>query len=209
MKKFLIIAAIAAMAVSCGSSREEVSREDAAISVIMSRKSVRSFTGEALSDKQLETILKAAMAAPTEGNVQPWEFVVLKDSTTVNKLFGEGHHAQMYKDAGAIIIVCGHTTVMRRPKGQADAEEQLMENDFWALDCSTATENLLLASEAMGLGAVWMSAYPIEGKMLPLKEALELPEDVLPLAIVPVGYPSGDNEAKDKWKPEKIHFDKW
>ncbi len=208
-RKLPIILIAILMAVACKAPVETVSPGDAALSVILSRKSVRTFSGEKLTAAQIETLLKAAMAAPTDGNVQPWEFVVLQDSTVVNALFGKGHHAQMYKDAGAVIVVCGHTTVLRKPKGQPDAEEQLMPNRSWFLDCSAATENLLLAAEAMGLGAVWMSAYPIEGKMAGIQEGLRLPEDVLPLSVVPVGYPAGDEAPKDKWKPEKIHFDRW
>ncbi len=209
MRQLLPILFSAVLLMACNAPVETVSSEDAALSVIMSRKSVRSFTGEKLTRMQIETLLKAAMAAPTEGNVQPWEFVVIQDTSMVDNLFGKGHHAQMYKDAGAVIVVCGHTTAFRKPKGQPDAKEQWTSNQFWSLDCSAATENLLLAAEAMGLGAVWMTAYPVEGKMADIRKGLQLPEDIQPLSIVPVGYPSGQNEAKDKWKPEKIHFDRW
>jgi len=210
MKRILPLILLVALLASCKApSENSATTQDAAISVIMSRKSVRSFTGEKLSEAQIETLLRAAMAAPTDGNIQPWEFVVVKDTSTVNSLFAVGHHAQMYKDAGTIIVVCGHTTALRKPKGQPDAEEQLVQNQSWYLDCSAATENLLLAAEAMGLGAVWISSFPNERKMAELKEGLNLPQDVLPLSIVPVGYPSGENEVKDKWKPEKIHYDRW
>jgi len=175
----------------------------------MNRKSVRTFSGEKLSDGQIETLLRAAMAAPTEGNVQPWSFIVLSDPGKVAEVFGDDHHADIYMKAGAVIIVCGDTTVTRPPKGKPDAAPETLPSQFWFEDCGAATENLLLAAEATGLGAVWMSSYPVKRKMQPLVERLGIPDGVLPFAIVPVGYPAGDEQPKDKWNPEKVHYNLW
>jgi nitroreductase len=84
-----------------------------------------------------------------------------------------------------------------------------MENGFWFEDCAAATENLLLAAEALGLGAVWTACYPMPDRMDPTIAALGLPDNVKPFAIVPVGFPAGDDQPKDKWKPENVHYDKW
>ena len=139
-------------------------------------------------------------------NYQPWEFVVVNDKDKIAAVFGKGHHAQMYSNAGAVVLVCGKTTMMRKPRGQENAPEEEVPNMFWYEDCGAATENLLLAAEAQGLGAVWISCYPVEGKINAMREAFAIPENIMPYAIVPIGYPAGEDQPKDKWKPEKIHY---
>ena len=209
MRKLLLAMLLTLLAASCAQTSAPVSEGDAALSVIMNRRSVRTFSGEKLSQDQIEVLLKAAMAAPTDGNVQPWEFVVVTDKDVVEAVFGQGHRADMYRNAGAVIIVCGHTTRLQIPRGEPDAAPVETPNGSWYEDCSCAAENLLLAAEAQGLGAVWMSAYPNEQKMTGIVEYFHLPTDVLPLAIIPVGYPAGDEQPKDKWAPEKVHYNKW
>ena len=175
----------------------------------MSRTSIRAFTGEAVSRENIETILKAGMAAPSAMNVQPWRFVVLTDQERIAELFGQGPRSGMFTTAGAVIVVCGQTTSMRKPFGQPDAPESEQPNLFWFEDCSAAAENILLAVHSLGLGAVWTAGYPAEERIAPLAEALGLPENVKPLCIIPVGVPAEDPAPKDKWKPENIHWEKW
>ncbi len=206
---FIAAAMLIGLTASCGNSNAPVSEGEAALSVIMNRKSVRTFSGEKLSQEQIDVLLKAAMAAPTAGNVQPWELLVITDESVVEDVFGEGRRADMYKSAGAVIVVCGHSMQMRVPRGEPDAAPQEVPNGYWYEDCSCAAENLLLAAEAQGLGAVWMSAYPDERKMAGIIEYFHLPENILPLAIIPVGYPAGDEQPKDKWNPEKVHYNQW
>ncbi|MBQ9184697.1 MAG: nitroreductase family protein [Bacteroidales bacterium] len=204
--KIGLMAVVALMSVACCSNQESVNPGNAAIANIMNRKSVRSFTGEEVTPAQLEVVLKAAMAAPTAMNYQPWEFVVVNDKDKIAEVFGGGHHGEMYTNAGAVVVVCGNTVMMRKPRGQENAPEEEVPNQFWYEDCGAATENLLLAVEAQGLGAVWISCYPIEGKIAAMREAFALPENIMPFAIVPIGHPAGDDQPKDKWKPEKIHY---
>ena len=176
---------------------------------IMTRTSVRSFTGEPVSREQLETILKAGMAAPTAMNSQPWRFVVLTEKDHIAEVFGKGRMGKVYTSAGAVIVVCGETTSMRKPFGQPDAPETEQPNMFWYEDCSAAAENILLAAHALGLGAVWTAGYPAEDRVKPISEALGLPANVKPLCIIPVGVPTEVPAPKDKWKPENIHWEKW
>ena len=161
---------------------------------IFARKSVRTYTDQPVSPEQVETILKAAMAAPTGMNVQPWRFVVVRNQEVKEKLAGRN---TMIAKAPVVIVVCGQAIRGGR------------ENQNWTADCAAATENLLLAAEAIGLGAVWTACYPYADRMNPTIEALGLPEDVKPYCIVPVGYPGGNDKPKDKWKPENIHYEKW
>ncbi len=173
---------------------------------IFARKSVRTYTEEAVSDAQVETLLRAAMAAPTGINLQPWRFVVVTDQAVKEALAGRN---RMILSAPVVIVVCGDTVWNHRPFNEPDGEEISEPNRNWTADCAAATENLLLAAEAMGLGAVWTACYPYEERMSVTIETLGLPENVLPYCIVPVGHPGGDEQPKDKWKPENIHYNRW
>ena len=207
MNRFLFCTlAVVMTALSCAQAPAQ-SASDAALSVIMNRKSVRSFTGEALTDAQLETILKAAMAAPTAMNAQPWSFLVVTGDAKAS--IPGADRGDAIKTAGAVVIVCGETTLQRIPRDNPDAAPVTVPNQFWSQDCSAAAENLLLAVEALDLGAVWLSCYPNEGKCAAVKTAFGLPENVEPLCIVPIGVPAGEDQPKDKWKPEKIHYNAW
>lgn len=207
MKKVVVfVAVIATMILSGCKSRESA---PSALDVIMSRTSIRSFTGDPVSKEQLETILKAGMAAPTAMNSQPWRFVVVTDKEKIASVFGSGFRGEMFTNAGAVIVVCGQTTMMRKPFGQPDAPETEVQNMFWYEDCSAAAENILLAVKALGLGAVWTAGYPAEERIAPIAEALGIPSGIVPLCIIPVGVPAEDPAPKDKWKPENIHWEQW
>ena len=211
MKKIFVFVAMAAGLVLGGCKSQECAQpaEPSALEVIMARTSIRSFTGEAVSREQLETILKAGMAAPSAMNVQPWRFVVVTDKEKIAQVFGSGFRGEMFTQAGAVIVVCGQTTMMRKPFGQPDAPETEVPNMFWFEDCSAAAQNILLAAKALGLGAVWTAGYPAEERIAPIAQALEIPAGVVPLCIIPVGVSAEDPEPKDKWKPENIHWEKW
>jgi nitroreductase len=207
MKKTLIFVAMTAALLLGGCKSQESA--PSALDVIMSRTSIRSFTGEAVSAEQLETILKAGMAAPTAMNKQPWRFVVVTDKDKIAKVFASGFRGEMFTQAGAVIVVCGETTMMMKPFGQPDAPETEVPNMFWFEDCSAAAENILLAAKALGLGAVWTAGYPAEERITPIAEALGIPAGVVPLCIIPVGVPAEDPAPKDKWNPDFIHWNQW
>ena len=204
--KFFLLFSLLVAAAACAPKQKEAA-EPSALDVIFSRKSVRSYTDQAVTDEQIETLLRAAMAAPTGMNVQPWRFVVVRDQAVKDALAGP--RGGMIAQAPVVIVVCGETTMMRKPWGQPDAEPVEAENPFWYEDCAAATENLLVAAEAIGLGAVWTACYPMPDRMEPTIAALGLPDNVKPFAVVPVGYPAGDDQPKDKWKPENVHYDRW
>ena len=175
---------------------QEQPGSQAVLDNIHARKSVRSYTDEPVTPEQVETLLRAAMAAPSGKNVQPWRFVVVTRPETKKKL-AVGFNKMIAK-APVVIVVCGKTT--NRLGGT---------NNNWTADCAAATENLLLAAESLGLGAVWTACYPYDDRMQPAIEALGLPDDVTPYCIVPVGHPAGDNKPKNKWNPDHIHYEKW
>ena len=209
MKRIGFIAVVfAALLTGC---KQQPAQEPApsALDASMTRTSIRSYTGDPVSQEQLETILKAGMAAPTAMNGQPWRFVVVTDKETINNVFASGFRGEMFTQAGAVIVVCGQSTQMRKPFGQPDAPETEQPNMFWYEDCSAAAENILLAAHALGLGAVWTAGYPAQERIAPIAEALGIPANVIPLCIIPVGVPAENPEPKDKWNPDNIHWNKW
>lgn len=207
MKRIVFFATLLATLLVSGCKSQD--SKQAALDVIMSRTSIRNFTGEAVSREQLETILKAGMAAPSAMNVQPWRFVVVTDKEKIAEVFGNGPRSEAFTTAGAVIVVCGETTMMMKPFGQPDAPETEQPNKFWFEDCSAAAQNILLAAKALGLGAVWTAGYPAIERIAPIAAALGIPSKVIPLCIIPVGVPADDPAPKDKWKPENIHWEKW
>ena len=170
-----------------------------AISTIMNRKSVRSYTGEAVPKEKIDILLKAGMAAPTAMDKRPWEFIVVTDRDVLKKLADALPYAKMTAKAGAAIIVAGDT---KRQFGGEDSS-------IWIMDCSAASENILLAAEAQGLGAVWTALYPSKENVKAVTRILGIPKHVIPLNLIPVGIPGGSPKAKDKFDPARIHRDKW
>ena len=207
MKRFFVLTALLAALAFPSCQNHECA--PAAMDVLLTRTSIRSFTGDPVSQEQLETLLKAGMAAPSAMNVQPWRFVVVRDKDQMAEVFGNGPRSGMFTTAGAVIVVCGQTSFMSKPFGQPDAPETLQPNIFWYEDCSAAAENILLAAHALGLGAVWTAGYPAEERTAPIAAALGLPDDVKILCVIPVGVPAENPAPKDKWNPDNIHWDKW
>lgn len=165
-----------------------------ALEVIHNRKSVRHFTNQPVSKQQIETILRAGMAAPTAVNRQPWVFYVVTERKTLDALGEQLPYAKMLFEAQAAIVVCG----------DMEKAGNLKDKDYWVQDCSAATENILLAVESIGLGAVWTASYPYDDRTKAVIKELNLPQKHVPLNVIPIGYPTGEDVPKDKWKPENI-----
>lgn len=168
------------------------------IKTILERKSVRSFENKFISKDKLELILKAGMAAPSARNLQPWAFIVVTDRDIMNTLADRLPYAKMLYEATAAIVVCGI------PEKSGDSPE-----GYWVQDCSAATQNILLAIESMGLGAVWTGVYPRSERIDVVRDVLSIPQNVFPLNVIPIGYPKGENRPKDKFKPENIRWNNW
>ena len=163
---------------------------------IMTRTSVRSYLDKPVEDSKIDTLLHAAMAAPTAMNTQPWHFVVIKDRATLDKIAEVTPNARMAAEAPLAIVVCGNMT-----NEHADVVRM-----FWAQDLSAATENLLLQAHAMGLGAVWTGTYPDQQRCDAVSSLLSLPDNLIPLCTVVIGYPKGEQTPKDKWNPDNVTY---
>ncbi len=180
--------------------------ENEALEVIYTRRSIRSFTGQAIPRESLVKILKAGMAAPSARNIQPWAFVVVTERGLLDSLCERLPYAKMLDKAGAAIIVCG---IPGKDAAYGGQYKDAIGGKYWVMDCSAAAENILLACHAMGLGAVWTAAYPNEDRMAVVKDIIGLPEDVIPLAVIPIGVPKDKGKVIDKFKEANIHWERW
>ncbi len=182
-------------------SKSKVDPREAVIENIMTRSSVRAYTDQAVSHADIDVMLKAGMAAPTGGNKQPWEFVVINDRAILDQIPNYIGAAKMAAKAPLAIAVCG-VPAKSFPGTKAA---------YWVQDCSAATENILLAAHAIGLGAVWCGAYPEDesNRTANISKLLQLPSGVIPLNIIVIGHPSGEPMPKDKWDPAKVHYNKF
>jgi nitroreductase len=169
------------------------------ISIIHQRKSVRSYTKSSVSRESLSELVKAGMAAPSAGNKQPWVFIVVDDRNILDALGVGLPYAKMLKQAPAAIVVCGD--LHKAYTG--------WEQSFWVQDCSAAAENILLAAEAMGFGAVWTGIYPAKDRDSLVRKILNLPGHIIPLNIIPIGHPMGIEKQKNKWNKENLIWNAW
>jgi len=177
----------------------DMSSHPTTIDIIMQRKSVRKYLDKKIQEETLETIVKAGMAAPTAANKQPWSFVVVTERETLDKLADKLPYTKMLYKAPAAIVVCGV------PEWGLPGEE----NEYWIQDCSAASENILLAAESLKLGAVWTGAYPMKDREKAIREILGIPDKIVPLNVIALGYPTGVEKPKNKFKKERIHREKW
>ncbi|MBN1397520.1 MAG: nitroreductase family protein [Bacteroidetes bacterium] len=168
------------------------------LTVIQNRKSVRNYTGEPVTETQIEVLLKAAMAAPSAVNCQPWAFVVVTERKTLDKLADVLPYAKMLYKAGAAVIVCAIPE---------KAHKKMKE--YAIIDSTLASGNILLAAEAIGLGAIWTAAYPYPDRMEPVRSILNIPPEVIPLNVIPIGRPTGEDKPKKKFNPKVIHTERW
>ena len=169
-----------------------------AFSVIHGRKSVRNFTGASVGRADLERIIRAGMAAPSAVNIQPWSFVAVAERKTLDDLAAGLPHARMLTRAGAAVVVC------TEPERAYEKSREMA-----VIDASLAGENILLAVEALGLGGVWTAAYPYADRMNHVRTELGIPEEVIPLNVIAIGIPAGRDKPKDKYRAEKIHWERW
>lgn len=188
-----IIISFSFMACNLSDKTGRSENENPALANIFARKSVRKYLNKEVEDEKITTLLKAGMAAPSGKNMRPWEFVVVKERAALDSMAAALPYAKMLVNAPVAIVVCGDLT----------------RSSYWYLDCSAAAQNILLAAESLGLGAVWTAAYPYEDRMDVVRKYTELPGNILPLCVIPVGYPTGMESPKDKFDEKKIHYEKY
>ncbi len=163
---------------------------------LFTRRSIRKYKHKDVSDDIVKQIVKAGMNAPSAGNQQPWHFIIIKDREILDEIPEIHPYSKMIKDAPVAICICGDRT-------------QEKHKDYWVQDCSAATLNILLAIESVGLGGVWLGVYPREERVAGIKKLLNIPEHIVPLSIVPIGYPDEQKDKNDKYDETIVHYNKW
>lgn len=169
------------------------------LDMIFTRKSIRQYTQEQISPEIVETLLRAAMAAPNTINNRDWAFVVVQERELLDRIAdNQSGNGNMLRQAPLAIIVCG------------DLERAHTKyRDFWIQDCSAATENILLAANALGLGAVWLGTYPVEAHYQGIQRLFDLPEYIIPLSVISIGYPAETPDIRYRFEPDRIHYNHW
>ncbi len=168
-----------------------------AMEAILTRRSIRDYTRESISPEIIQGLLQAAMSAPSSKGSRPWHFLVIDDRKTLNRIPLYFPYAFMVRRAPAAIIVCGD-------------EAQSAYGLYWTFDCCAATENILLAARAYGLGAVWCGAYLAETPQeVNFQTWLGIPKSIIPFSIVPIGYPAEDKPQSDSFDSSRIHRNRW
>lgn len=164
------------------------------IETIFARRSIREYTSKPVSEKNIERLLEAAMAAPSASNRKPWHFVVVTDRHILDRLAKVHPYGKMLFEAPLCIAVCGDKNISPR---------------YWVQDCSAAAENLLLAATALGLGAVWLGVHPRESRVDPIRKALKIPENIVPLNLISVGHPAEEKDPRTQYDKLRVHREQW
>ncbi|GAB4302495.1 MAG: nitroreductase family protein [Marinilabiliales bacterium] len=166
------------------------------LKAIFERRSIRKYKSTPVEEEKINMLLKAGMYAPSARNQQPWHFIVIDDRKILNDLATIHPYAKMLLEAPLAILVCSDDT-LEETKG------------YQAVDCSAATQNILLAAHDLGLGSVWLGVYPREQRMNDIKNLFALPKHIHPISLIAIGYPDETKEVPDRFHPERIHINKW
>jgi nitroreductase len=166
------------------------------LTAIATRRSIRQFTDEPVTPEQLETLMRAAMSAPSAGNQQPWRFVIARDEATRAKLAVATQYSSPVGRAPIGIVVLADTRENKHP-------------GYWVQDCSAAVENLLLAAHTMGLGGVWIGVHPHPEREQAVREIVEAPEGFSALCMIAIGHPASPGPEVDRYHAEWVRDERW
>jgi len=166
------------------------------LEAILTRRSIRKYKKQTIPKETLQKLFQAACHAPSAGNQQPWQFVLLDDRKLLNVIHTFHPSAKMLVEADCALLVCGDLD-LEKFKG------------YWMIDCAAATQNILLAAHSLGLGGCWLGLYPREGRVTGMKKLLQLPSRIIPFALIALGYPAEKKPKEDRYKPTRIHHNKW
>jgi nitroreductase len=166
------------------------------LDALMSRRSIRHYTDEPVTDEQVDVLLKAAMAAPSAGNQQPWRFIVVRDRERLQRMSEATPYSGMLARAPLGIIVAGDTRDEKHP-------------GYWVQDCSAAVQNLLVAAQAIGLGAVWIGVHPNAEREDNVRAISDVPEGIVPLAMISIGHPAEEKPPSERFREDFVHKERW
>jgi nitroreductase len=166
---------------------------DERLGIIFSRRSIRAYTDEAVSESDIKSLLEAGMAAPSASNRKPWHFVVVMDKAALQTLADTHPFGKMLRHAALAIAVCGDPAI----------------SDWWVQDCSAATENILVAAAGLGLGAVWLGCHGRPEREQAVRDVLGIPNQIGVLSLLSIGNPAEHKEARTQYDPAKVHTKHW
>ncbi len=166
------------------------------MNTIFTRRSIRKYTNEPVREKDLMRIIKAGMNAPSAGNEQPWYFVIINDRDKLKAIADFHPYAQMAREATVAILVCGDPRLEKH-------------KEMWIQDCSAATQNMLLEITDIGLGGVWVGIFPREKRMEGIRDLLNIPSNIIPFSLIPLGYPAENKMPNDKFLQDRIRVNSW
>jgi nitroreductase len=166
------------------------------LEAIFTRRSIRKFTGEPVSEEDLQTILRAGSYAPSAHNLQPWRFIVVRNAEKLQAIADNHRYAKMLPGAGCCIVVGGDKTVQSK-------------TGFLVEDCSAAIQNMLLAAHGLGLGTVWCGLYPVPKLTKVVKTILNLPPEIVPVGLFALGHKVEDRQVGERFDPSKVHYEGW
>jgi len=163
---------------------------------ILSRRSIRKYTKEIVPPNIIKEILEASMSAPSAGNEQPWQYIIINDRRILDEIPKIHPYSAMLNEASVAILVCCDMKLLKY-------------NDFWVQDLSAATENILIAVQDKGLGAVWLGVYPIEERLKGFQKMFDMPEDIIPFSLIPIGFPAEQKPKENRYNVSRVHYNKW
>ena len=166
------------------------------LDAILSRRSIRKYDSQPVAIDEIEDLIRYAMYAPSAVNTQPWHFIIIDDKNVLEEIMKFHPHAGMLAHAAAAVLICGDENLAHTPA-------------YWPVDCSAATQNFLLAAHGKGLGAVWLGIYPREERIKAMKTLIDLPAHVHPFSLISLGHTSDTKKIPERFKPERIHRNKW
>ncbi|MBE0539139.1 MAG: nitroreductase family protein [Ignavibacterium sp.] len=163
---------------------------------LLNRRSIRKYNDQKISKENINKILEAAMYAPSAMNLQPWQFIVIDDKFVLTETITSIPYAEMLKQSAAAILVCGDSNIEK--------------NESWLLqNCSAVIQNILLSALGLGIGSCWIGIHGMSDIVKNIKHQFKLPDNIIPVALISLGYPDETVTAEERFKTEKIHYNKW
>ena len=163
---------------------------------LITRRSIRAFKPDPIDREQVDEIIRAGMYAPSAVNCQPWHFIVIDDRSLMDRIMQIHPYAGMLAEARYAVLICGDQNLEHGP-------------GYWVVDCGAATQNMLLAAHAKGVGSVWLGLHPREKRKEGIRELFELPGHIQPFALIALGYPNEQKPVPERFKKERIHYNRW
>jgi len=163
---------------------------------LITRRSIRAFKPDPIDREMVEEMIRAGMYAPSAVNCQPWHFILIDEHSLMDRIMQIHPYAGMLAEAQYVVLVCGDQNLEHAP-------------GYWVVDCGAATQNILLAAHALGVGSVWLGLHPREKRKDEIRELFELPGPIQPFSLIALGYPNEQKPVPERFKKERIHYNRW